>query len=65
VVSALKWQYFSLKWHDPKKEKLQIMKDNEEKSLQSALEESAQANGVMSQDENIKTTKHMVNVVNK
>ena len=41
------------------------MKDNEEKSLQSALEESAQANGVMSQDENIKTTKHMVDVVNK
>jgi hypothetical protein len=56
---------FSLKWHGPKKEKLQIMKDNEEKSLQSALEASAQANGVISQDENIKTTKHMVDVVNK
>jgi hypothetical protein len=56
---------FSLKWHGPKKEKLQIMKDNEEKSLQSALEASAQANGVINQDENIKTTKHMVDVVNK
>jgi hypothetical protein len=56
---------FSLKWHGPKKEKLQIMKDNEEKSLQSVLEASAQANGVINQDENIKTTKHMVDVVNK
>jgi hypothetical protein len=56
---------FSIKWHCPKKEKLQIMKDNEEKSLQSVLEASAQANGVINQDENIKTTKHMVNVVNK
>jgi hypothetical protein len=53
---------FSLKWHGPKKEKLQIMKDNEKKSLQSALE--AQENGVINQDENIKTTKHMVDVVN-
>ena len=41
------------------------MKDNEEKSMQSALEASAQANGVINQDENIKTTKHMVDVVNK
>ena len=41
------------------------MKDNEEKSLQSALEASAQVNGVINQDENIKTTKHMVDVVNK
>jgi hypothetical protein len=56
---------FSLKWHGPKKEKLQIMKDNEEKSLQSALEARAQANDVINQDENIKTTKHMVDVVNK
>ena len=29
---------FSLKWHGPKKEKLQIMKDNENEYLQSVLE---------------------------
>ena len=28
---------FSLKWHGPKKEKLQIMKDNQNNYLQSAL----------------------------
>ena len=35
---------FSLKWHGPKKEKLQIMKDNESKYLQSVLEANAQTN---------------------
>ena len=35
---------FSLKWHGPKKEKLQIMKDNEDKSLQSAIEACKCAN---------------------
>ena len=44
---------FSLKWHGPEKEKLQIMKDNEERSLQCTLEACAQANGVLSQDENM------------
>ena len=56
---------FSLKWHGPEKEKLQIMKDNEERSLQCTLEACAQANGVLSQDENMTMTKHMVDVINK
>ena len=51
---------FSLKWHGPKKEKLQIMKDNKAKSLQSTLEGSAQTNGIKIQDEKIKTTTHVV-----
>ena len=43
---------FSLKWFGPKKKKLQIMKDNQMKSLQTALEESAQ-------DEKTKTATHV------
>ena len=50
---------FSLKWFGPKKKKLQIMKDNQMKSLQTALEESAQANGVKIQDEKTKTATHV------
>ena len=50
---------FSLKWFGPKKKKLQIMKDNQLKSLQTALEESAQANGVKIQDEKTKTATHV------
>ena len=50
---------FSLKWCGPKKKKLQIMKDNQMKSLQTALEESAQANGVKIQDEKTKTATHV------
>ena len=50
---------FSLKWFCPKKKKLQIMKDNQMKSLQTALKESAQANGVKIQDEKTRTATHM------
>ena len=50
---------FSLKWFGPKKKKLQIMKDNQMKSLQTALEESPQANGVKIQDEKTKTATHV------
>jgi pterin-4a-carbinolamine dehydratase len=37
-----KWAEFTLKWFGKKKEKLVIMKDNEEKFLQSALKTCAQ-----------------------
>ena len=50
---------FSLKWFGPKKKKLQIMKDNQEKSLQAALEESAQTNGVKILNEKVETTTHV------
>jgi hypothetical protein len=65
IEKLFKSKDFSLKWYGPKKEKLQIMKDNGEKSLQCALEASAQANGVISQDENMTMTNRMVDVVNK
>ena len=45
---------FSLKWHSPKKEKLQIMKDNESKYLQSVLEANAQTNAAKNVDKRSK-----------
>ena len=51
---------FSLKWHGPKKEKLQIMKDNENKYLQSVLEANAQTNATKNVEKKIKTRSHVV-----
>ena len=51
---------FTLKWHGPKKEKLQIMKDNEKKYLRSVLEANAQTNGVKNEEKKIKTRSHVV-----
>ena len=47
---------FSLKWFGPKKKKLQIMKDNQKKSLQGTLEEGVQTSGVKILDEKVETT---------
>ena len=49
---------FTLKWFGKKKEKLVIMKDNEEESLQSTLETCAQTKGVENQHE----TTHVADV---
>ena len=53
---------FSLKWHGErkKKEKLQIMKDNENKYLQSVLEANAQTDAVKNVEKKIKTRSHVV-----
>ena len=51
---------FSLKWHGPKKEKLQIMKDNENKYLQSVLEANAQTNATKNVEKKVKTRSHVV-----
>ena len=56
----LKTAEFSLKWHGPKKEKLQIMKDNESKYLQSVLEANAQTNAAKNEEKKIKTRSHVV-----
>ena len=45
---------FTLKWHGPKKEKLQIIKDNEKKYLRSVLEANAQTNGVKNEEKKSK-----------
>ena len=50
----------TLKWHGPKKEKLQIMKDNEKKYLRSVLEANAQTSGVKNEEKKIKTRSHVV-----
>jgi hypothetical protein len=51
---------FILKWFGKKKEKLVIMKDNEEKSLQSTLATCAQTKGIENQQE---TTKHVADAI--
>ena len=51
---------FTLKWFGKKKEKLVIVKDNEEKSLQNTLETCAQTKGVENQQA---TTKHVADAI--
>ena len=51
---------FSLRWHGPKKEKLQIMKDNKNKYLQSVLEANVQTNAVKNVEKKIKTRSRLV-----
>lgn len=56
---------FSLKCHGSKKEKLQIMKGNEKKYIQSVLEANAQKNGVKIVEKRIKSTLPFTHCQNK